>query len=271
METLDKIRHSFEGLTENLSYAFSDVIPGLLLIITSFIAAYLIGFTVRIFTHIIRLDNWFERTGFIKVLHKMGVKSKANVLMGKVFFWLTFLILLEAIANVHEWASISGKFNQFISFIPLLIGGIIIIMFGLFISRFIRKTVSTILSNSGSSAASLLGNISFYTLMIITITIALSQIGVNTAIITANISIILGILLFSFSLSFVFASRNLLTNILASSYNKKNYQVGQIVSVFGNEGEIIKITNLSVYIRSTKKIYVIPAHKFTEEVVEIHG
>ncbi len=271
METLDRIVNSFEGLKDTLYYGFMEVVPGILLVIFCVLVAFLVEFIIRISLRMVRLDNWLERTGFIKVLHMMGVESKGHVLTGKLFFWLTFLILLEAVANVREWNSISGKFNEFLIFIPKLIGAVIIVMIGIFISKFIKKSVNAILVKAGSKAAAILANITFYAMMIITVTIALNQVGINTSIITANVSILLGALLLSFSLAFVFASKDILANILASSYNRSNYYVGQRISVGGLEGEIIKITNISVVIKSSSKIHVIPSRKLTEELVEILG
>jgi small-conductance mechanosensitive channel len=175
----------------------------------------------------IRLDNWLEKTGFIKILHQMGVESSAYVLLGKWSFWITFWILLEVMANVREGSSINGKFNQLIVFIPMIIGAVIIILIGLFIARFVKKTLSAIRVRAGSKASGILANISFYAMMIITVVITLNQIGVNTSILAVYVSILLGALLLSSSLAFVYASKDILTNILASSYNKNNYYVGQ--------------------------------------------
>ena len=105
--------------------------------------------------------------------------------------------------------------------------------------------------------------------MIIVFTIALSFLGVSTIIITSNISIIFGSILLAFSISFVFGAKDLLKNILSSSYNKTNYKIGQKVEVDGYVGEIIKITTVSVLLKSSDKIRVIPATRFIDGVVDI--
>ncbi len=269
--TFEKIRHSFGSLLQGLNDSFFELIPGLLLLLFIIAIAIIIEYAVRIFLRVVRIDRWLEKTGIIKVLHTLGVQSRSNVIIGKWAFWITFIILLESVARVREWASISGKFSEFVIFIPKLIGAIVIILIGMFISNFVRRSVSAILVKAGSKAATILANISYYSVMIISVTIALDQVGFDTSLITASVSILLGAVLFAFSLSFVFASKDLLANIVSSSYNRSNYYVGQKVKITGIEGEIIKITNISVMIRTSEKILVIPARKFTEEFVEING
>lgn len=271
MNNPDKIFHAFERFYSNLIDSASNILPGILLVLISLLVAFILSFMVRILVKAVRLDHWLERTNTMQVLGTIGIKPHSHIFIGKVFFWIIFLILLEAVAEVSGWTSITNKFNEYILLIPLMIGAIVIVAVGLFLSRFIRDAMRGILTRSGSKAANIISNITFYALLAMTATIALGYVGVETSIISANISIILGSILLSFSLAFVFASRELLTNILSSSYNKTNYKIGQKVSVDGSEGEIIKITNISVFIKTATKIKVVPARKFTDEIVEILG
>lgn len=77
--------------------------------------------------------------------------------------------------------------------------------------------------------------------------------------------------LLAFSISFVFGAKGILKDILSSSYNKNNYKPGQKVIVDVFEGEIVKITNTFVILKSKSKVRVIPASRFTEDFVDIVG
>lgn len=267
----EKIFQTVEQLYLKLFRTAEEIIPGILLILLSFLIAFIVEYAVRILIRATRLDRLMERSKTLNTLSTLGIKLKSHVYIGKLFFWITFLILLEASAEVIGWTSISGKFDEYALLLPLLIGAAVISALGLFLSKFIRDLMRGILTRAGSKAANIISNISYYALLALTATIALGYMGFDTSIITSNVSIVLASLLFAFSLAFVFASKDLLHNILASSYNKSTFKVGQRVSVNGNEGEIIKMTNSSVFVRSSKKVMVIPARKFTDEIVEIIG
>jgi len=219
----------------------------------------------------VKVDVWFEKAGVQRILRILNIKLKPHRIASSILFFVVFVIFLDAIATVSGWTSVTSSITTVLSFIPLLFGAFLILFIGRVIANFVRKSIKTILSKSGASSAELMSKIAYYVLIAVSLTLSISFMGGNTNIITANFSIILGSLLFSFSLAFAFASRNILKNILSSSYNKNNFNVGQSVSIGGVEGEIIKITNISVIIKSEEKIQVIPAVNFTEEVVEILG
>lgn len=271
MINTENIFNALNRLTGKLSASLDNVVPGLLLVILSFLVALAVEFAIRILIRLIRLDKLMEKSSLVHSLESLGIKPRIHIYGGKLFFWITFLILLEASAHAVGWRSITSKFEEYLELVPLLIGAAVIFTVGLFISKFIRDLMRGILIRAQSKAAELISKISYYALIALTFTIALGYIGLDTYIITANISIILGSILFAFSLAFVFASKDLLSNILSSSYNKSNFKVGQKISIDGKEGEIIKITNTSVYVKATTKINVIPAKKFTEQTVEIIG
>lgn len=267
----EKILQTVEQLYLKVFRTAEEIIPGILLILLSVLVAFLVEYTVRILLRLLRLDRLIEKSRTLNALSTMGIKLQSHVYIGKLFFWITFLILLEASAEVVGWTSISGKFDEYAMLLPLLIGAAVISAVGLFISKMIRDVMRTVLTRAGSKAAVIISNVSYYALLALTATVALGYMGFNTSIITANVTVVLASLLFAFSLAFVFASKDLLHNILSSSYNKSTFKVGQRVSVNGSEGEIIKMTNSSVFVRSSKKVMVVPARKFTDEIVEIVG
>lgn len=267
----EKILQTVEQLYLKVFRTAEEIIPGILLILLSVLVAFLVEYTVRILLRLLRLDRLIEKSRTLNALSTMGIKLQSHVYIGKLFFWITFLILLEASAEVVGWTSISGKFDEYAMLLPLLIGAAVISAVGLFISKMIRDVMRAVLTRAGSKAAVIISNVSYYALLALSATVALGYMGFNTSIITANVTVVLASLLFAFSLAFVFASKDLLHNILSSSYNKSTFKVGQRVSVNGSEGEIIKMTNSSVFVRSSKKVMVVPARKFTDEIVEIVG
>jgi Mechanosensitive ion channel, conserved TM helix len=269
MNIINDISNSFGVFFTNLYEGTMAFVPSLLLILFCLGAALLIEFLFKVIFRAIGLNRWLAKNGMLKTLKAIGVEPQSHVVIANLIFWVVFLILIQGVASISGWASISGKFKDYAGMIPLLIGGIIIVAIGLHISRFISKIAKAILHKAESKSASLLSSIVFYALMTIVITTALNFIGVSTKLITANVTVIIGSVLLSFSIAFVFGSKDLLKNILSSSYNKNNYKVGQKIAIDDIKGEIIKITNISVIVKTSNKVRVIPAKRFTDDVVDI--
>lgn len=271
MSFIERLSDLFNSFFERIAEGSSSVFPGLILIVVGFLVALLIGFLFRVLFKAVGVNRYMEKGWVSQSLQSIGVNLRPHVILGNIIFWVLFIFLVDVIADVSGWTTITSKFSEFTIMIPLLIGAVIIVAIGIYISKLISNITKAILVKANSKAAGILSNVVFYGLMIVVVTIALSFIGISTTIITANVSIILGSILLAFSISFVFGAKDLLKNILSSSYNKSNYNVGQKVEIDDFEGEIIKITNISVYVKSASKIRVIPAKRFTEDNVDIIG
>lgn len=268
---IDKITNTFSGFFDHLLDSTNAVLPGILLLLASFAIAFIIGFIFRILFRMIGLNKLAANNAIGKAMEKIGIKPDVHILLGNLVFWIVFFVLFNAVAKVNGWTTIASKFEAYTQFIPLVIGGVFIVAIGLYLSRFLSNVTKAILTKAEPRSANVLSNVVYYVLMIIIVTTALSFAGISTTIITANLSIILGAILLAFSISFVFGAKGILKDILSSSYNKHNYKPGQKVIVDDFEGEIVKISNTSVILKSANKVRVIPASRFTEDVVDIIG
>jgi uncharacterized protein YacL len=267
---MSKLIDNTKEFFDSFSDSFIAFFPTIILFVVAVAGSAIIGFLFGILMRLTRLDKRMEKSRFLRTfLH--GSSLPTHKFIGRVIFVILLVISLEVIANMNDWSSLSDGFKDYSTFIPKLLGSIILVTVGIFVSRYIQKTIEIFLERSGAKSSSLLARLSFYALMTVIISIALSHLGVNMRIVTMNLSIILGAFLFAFAVSFAFASKDLLGNILSSSYNRKNFEVGQKIYVDGTKGEIIKITNISIFVKTTDKIKVIPAKKFTDETVEIVG
>jgi len=98
---------------------------------------------------------------------------------------------------------------------------------------------------------------------------ALNQAGVDTDIITSNITLILGSILLAFAISYGFASRNLASNMLSSYYGKGKFTEGQRIRIGDEEGVIVRIDSISVTLQQEKQQLVFPSKRLVEEEVII--
>ena len=121
---------------------------------------------------------------------------------------------------------------------------------------------------SGSNS---IGNLVFYILLIITIIISLNQLGVNTEIITDNISIVLGATLLALSISLGLGSKDIIERLLFGFYTRKNLQIGQKIIIEGDEeaGKIISIDNICMVLQKGEKKTIYPISEIVNKRIKI--
>ena len=98
---------------------------------------------------------------------------------------------------------------------------------------------------------------------------ALNQAGVDTTIITNNITLILGSFLLAFALGVGLGSREIVADILRAFYTRKTYVVGDRIVIDGNEGTIKAIENNSLTLETHEGRFVIPIKDVVSQKVQI--
>jgi hypothetical protein len=122
---------------------------GISLLVAWLIATVLKFLVVRVL-NITKLD---ERLGE-KVSGKKS--SSMNESIGKTVFWLVFLVFIPSILNslgIGQAAdSVQGLVNQIISYIPGIIGAVIVLVLGGLLARILRQIVTGFLGGIGVDA-----------------------------------------------------------------------------------------------------------------------
>ena len=98
---------------------------------------------------------------------------------------------------------------------------------------------------------------------------ALNQAGINTEIITSNVTLILGAFLLAFALALGFGAKEVVSDLLKAFYTRKTYEIGKSIKFKDIEGEIISLNEISVTLKTKKGLLVVPIKDIVENQVEI--
>ena len=104
--------------------------------------------------------------------------------------------------------------------------------------------------------------------MIVSVT-ALNQAGVNTDLITSNLSLILGSVLAAFTISFGLGSRDIINRLLFGYYSRKNLQIGQRIRINEIEGVIESIDNICMVLITSEEKIVYPIKDIVDNQIKI--
>lgn len=218
----------------------------------------------------LKFDSLAEKLKVAELLERGNIESPPSKIISQFVYWILLLLVFITASDILGWKSISDEISKLISYLPTLFSAIILFILGSFIASFVRDMIRSTTASLGIRAGRLISQFIFYLLIIIVTLTALRQAGIDTTIITSNLLLILGAMLAALSISYGFASRDILTNILAIFFSRRTFQEGQIVEIDGIRGEIIQIQSISIIIRNenNEKI-VIPAHEFVTKKVKI--
>ena len=159
--------------------------------------------------------------------------------------------------------------RAFIGYLPILISALLIFVVGVYLASLIKKAVQDTLKSLEVNGSNLVGNIVFYAIVVVVSITALNQAGIDTEIITSNLTLILGSVLISFTIAFGLGARDVITRLLFGFYSRKNFEVGQHIKTKKIEGTIQQIDNICITIKTEESIVVLPIKYFVDQKIEI--
>ncbi len=260
---------SLKSFGEQIMGAIPGILGAIFLIILGWLVARLIAKIIARLLKAVKFDKLVDKMNTIEFVQNLKITISPSDIVGKFIFWVVFLLFIVTATETLGWTVVASEITNLIRFIPNLFIGIIIFIIGLYIANFIKSLINASFSSLGLASGKIISEIAFYIIMIIVTLTALKQTGINTRFIDNNITIIIGIIVGAFALSFAISSRDVLQNILAGFYSKNNFHVGQKIKIDGVTGEIIKIDSIHLVLINDKEKIVFPVSKLITEKVEI--
>ncbi|TDS65252.1 mechanosensitive ion channel family protein [Myroides indicus] len=232
---------------------------------------------IKFLTYLLKKIFKFIRLEKIqKLINENEFLSKLNftirvegILIFFVKVFIVFLMLLIG-AELFGLEVVSSEIGNLMMYIPKIFVALLIFVGGLYFASWIKKIVIEVLKNIDFGGARMIGNILFYLILVFVIITTLNQMGIDTSVITSNISIIVGALLFTLALSMGLGAKDIVTRLLYSFYARKNLEIGQFIRIDNSiEGYVISIDNIYLCLLVDGKKNYLPIQKVSESHIEI--
>lgn len=216
------------------------------------------------------LDGLAAKLNDIDLVSKANIKIIPSGILSKILYYTILLFSVVAAADVLNMEAISNLLSDIIGFIPRLLVAGIVLLIGIFIADFIRDIITTVCQSLGIPSAKMIGGFVFWFIFLTSLVSAMGQAGIETEFIMSNLSLLLGGGVFAFALGYGIASKDMMSNFLASFYSKNKVKIGNKITIDGITGEVIDMDNNSLTIQAGNKRVFIPLKKLSSENLEIH-
>ena len=259
---------SFTTFAQRIFNVLPNLIGALLILLIGWLIAKGISIAIRKLLQSKALMKVTSRLNKLALLQRSDVSLDSGLILSQFAYWVILLIFFIAASETLGWTAVSRTLNSLINYLPALLSAIVIALIGLYLAQTIKSIIQAALHSLQIGAATLISNIVFYLIATIVVLTALEQAGVDTRIVTANLTLIIGAIVGAFAISFAIASRHVLENILASFYGRKNFAVGDRIRLEALEGVIVRIDGVSVVINTGTSEVVLPASTLVLSAIE---
>lgn len=246
-------------ILDNLKSAFFEFLPLVLGILAFILISWLLlkvfMYVLKRFLKVSRLDLLNKKINKNEFIQKLDIEINLSLIIQKIVKLLLILIILLVGADLFGIDKLSDALLSFLLFFPNLIVAIAIVVMGLYLATFLKDNVKNILKSFDLSGSNLISSIVFVIILFTAFIIALNQLGINTEIITNNLSIILGAALLAFTIALGLGSKDVILRLIFGFYTRKNIQVGKTIQIDDTKGVVVAIDNICVVLKTdTSKI-----------------
>lgn len=258
---------------QNLWYDFVGFLPqllkGLAFLIIGWLFIKFVLYIIKKALGLTNIDTLPEKLNVDEIFGNSSLKIQPTKIIITSIKWILIFIFIIVASELLGLKMVSEQLGNLIAYLPKLISALLIFAVGIYIANMIKKTISGMFSSLELSGGNLVGNIIFYIIAVIVSVTALNQAGINTDLITNNLSIIFASILAAFTLSFGLGSRDIIKRLLFGYYTRKNLQVGDKIKTEKFEGIIESIDNISVILRTKEKTTIIPIQEIVDNNIEV--
>lgn len=273
METLKNWKNialdSLSGMGNEMAQAFPKIIGAIAILVLGWIVIKISLFILGKLLKLAKVDVLNEKVNGMDIAGKGDFKiDVAKIILGFVR-WLLILVFLIVAADILNWTIISVEIGNLLRYLPRFFSALLLLMIGFYIGNFVKNTVKRLFDSLEFGGSNIISNLLFYVIVVFMSITALNQAGVDTTIITNNITLILGSFLLAFALGLGLGSRDVIADLLRSFYTRKTYAVGDQIVIGEDAGTIEAIENNSLTLVTKSGKYVIPIKDVVSQKVEI--
>ncbi|GJL54849.1 MAG: hypothetical protein NPIRA02_19810 [Nitrospirales bacterium] len=240
----------WERLGERIGTFLPNLIGAMLIILVGWVIAKLLrGLTTKLLG-VLGIAALAEKIKLQETLQKFGISKSLNHIIGTLIYYIVLLVFFISASEVLGLTVVLDTLNSFIAYVPHVLGAFLILVIALYIAKVIKDGATSASTNMNVVYAGALS--SFLEILIIGfgIVMALTELGLDMTVFTANITVMIAGFVLAMALSIGLGSRTIMANVLARYYIAQLYHVGDEVILAGEKGIIRKVTPVSVVIQT---------------------
>lgn len=219
----------------------------------------------------VKIDKIGDKINDIDMLQNANVKILPSILISRLIYYVLMLLVITAALEVVSLDELSKQVQKLIEYIPKLFSACLILIGGLIVANAIRSLLNAAFQSLNIASGKLISGFVFYFIFVSVLLSALPQADFEVEFLQDNLTIIIGGIVFAFAIGYGFASRNIMSNLLAALYSRNKFQVGDDVKIDGIRGTIIRMDSTSLTLETSDRRIVIPLNQLTTQRVEVFG
>jgi len=230
------------------------------------IASLLEGLTHR-GLRAIHFDRWMTRAGVDHAIARSGMRLEPSGIVATLVKWAVFLVAILVAADAMGLPQVTAALNSLVGYIPNVIAAVLILTFGAVLANFAGNLVKA----APLSFSQLLGQVTYWAVMVFAILAALTQLNIAPALIQTLFTAVIGMVAVAGAIAFGLGLRRQAEDLVVSTGLRQFCKQGDTISLPDLDGQTIagRIETLGptmTTLRTDKGLLLVPNRMLADHV-----
>ncbi|MEL0456753.1 mechanosensitive ion channel domain-containing protein [Flavobacteriaceae bacterium SZ-1-7] len=260
---------SLSAMTEEVAKVIPNILGAIAVIIIGWLLTKILVGIIGKALKLAKADKLDDKINEIEIFEGKKLNFDVIKITTKFVKWVMYIMILIVVTDILNLTMVSEEIKNFLGYLPRLFSALIIFTIGLLLANFIKKSIKSFFESMDLSGSKLFSQIVFFLLLLFISITALNQAGVDTEIITSNVTMILAAFLLAFALAFGFGAQKVVGDLLKAFYARKTYEIGQKIEFGDIKGEVDSINHITVTLKTKNGKLIVPIKDIVESQVSV--
>ncbi|MGB5417316.1 mechanosensitive ion channel family protein [Algibacter sp.] len=265
----DMAMESLTNMWLEISKIFPNIIGTIIVLVFGWLLTKLIVKIIKKALKLANVSKLDDAVNEIEILEGKKLNFDTVKVVSSFVKWVMYIMLLIMASDIMNLTMISEQISALLGFLPQLFAALVIFTVGLLLANLIKKGLKSFFESMDLSGAKMISQVVFFIILIFVSITALNQAGIDTEIITSNLTMILAAFLLAFALALGFGSQKVVGDLLRTFYTRKTYEIGQKIGFNNINGTVESIDGITVTIKTKDGKLIVPIKDIVESQVSI--
>lgn len=202
-----------------------NFVPKLLAVLVIFFVGWIVAKIVRAgvkrLLNLIHFDQFSQKSGLEAFLNSGDLNITLSGIISQTVYWLVILMFVITGANALQLTAVATLLQQLAGYLPHIVVAILVVVFGTLLARFVNRLVFAWLHSIKFPSALAVSTSAEYGIQILSIFIALEQLGIGMQMLYALFVIVFGAFFLALAIAFGLGGRDWAAKIIEEMQKKR--------------------------------------------------
>lgn len=268
-EFKDVMLKSLTSMWMEITNVFPNIIGALVVFIVGWIVTKIVVRVIKKVLKVAKVDKLDDKLNEIEIVEGKELNFDTIKIVSNFVKWLMYIVLLITASDILGLEIISTQISELLSYLPQLFAALLIFILGLLFANFVKNGLKSLFESMDLSGGKMISSVVFFLILTFISITALNQAGIDTAIITNNINMIIAAFLLAFAIAFGLGAKEVVGKLLKSFYARKTYEVGQKIEFNNKMYTVEAVESISIKLKNDNGILIVPINDIVENQVQL--